>query len=57
MCPSTVNRATLSASDGRRLRGQNFDKILQRTGALDANGQYTVTRLTTAAYLKKCDTW
>jgi hypothetical protein len=57
MCPSTVNRATLSTSDGRRLRSQHFDKILQRTGAVDADGRFTVTRLTTEAYLKKCDTW
>jgi len=56
-CPSTVNRATLSAADGRRLRGQHFDKILQRTGTVDANGQFTVSKVTTAAYLKKCDTW
>ena len=57
MCPSTANRATLSASDAQRLRGQHFDKILARTGALDENGKFTVSRATTEEYLRKCDTW
>jgi hypothetical protein len=57
VCPSPDNRARLSEADAALLRNHRFDKVMTRTGELDATSNYIVREQTMSEYLRRCQTW